>query len=172
MRVESLMAEKAMLGLTGAAFPLVLAGGLSLGDLDPSLPLVLGGSAFLGAAGFILPDAILRQRARNRRKSFRYALSAFLDMVSISLAGGGLVQGSMQDAVAVGRGWAFDEFRRPLGATRTTGHPPWEDLGRLGDELGVPELEELPPALRWPGPRERASASRSRPRPSRCASAA
>lgn len=151
LRVESLMAEKAMLALTGATFPFLLTAGLALGDIHPPLPLTVGPAALLAAAGFILPDAILRQRARERRESFRYALSAFLDLVSISLAGGGLVQGSMQDAVSVGRGWAFDEFRRPLGATRTSGHPPWEDLGRLGDELGVPELEELAASLTLAG---------------------
>lgn len=150
-RLESLVVEKAMLGATGLAFPVALSAGLGLGGITLPLPFVLGGSALAGAAGFLLPDASLRQKAKERRKSFRYALSAFLDLVSISLAGGGLVQGSLQDAASVGRGWAFDEFRRPLELTREKGHPPWEDIGRLGSELRIAELEELAASLTLAG---------------------
>lgn len=150
-RMETLVVEKLMLATTGTFFPLLLAGGLSLGGVRLPAGLIALGSVLFGAAGFLLPDASLRQRANERRKSFRYALSAFLDLVSISLAGGGLVQGSLQDAAAVGRGWAFDEFRRPLELTREKGRPPWEDVGRLGQELGVPELEELAGSLTLAG---------------------
>lgn len=150
-RMETLVVEKVMLGATGALFPLLLAGGLSLGGIRLPTGLMALAVLVFGAGGFLLPDASLRQRANERRKSFRYALSAFLDLVSISLAGGGLVQGSLQDAVAVGRGWAFDEFRRPLELTREKGRPPWEDVGRLGQELGVPELEELAGSLTLAG---------------------
>jgi tight adherence protein C len=150
-RIETLVVEKVMLATTGALFPLLLSGGLSLGGVHLPTGLLALASLLFGAAGFLLPDASLRQRANERRKSFRYALSAFLDLVSISLAGGGLVQGSLQDAVAVGRGWAFDEFRRPLELTREKGRPPWEDVGRLGQELGVPELEELAGSLTLAG---------------------
>jgi Flp pilus assembly protein TadB len=128
-----------------------MAGGLGLGAIHPPVALVALASVLFGAAGFILPDANLRQRAGGRRKSFRYALSAFLDLVSISLAGGGLVQGSLDDAMAVGRGWAFEEFRRPLELTREKGRPPWEDVGLLGAQLGVPELEELAASLALAG---------------------
>jgi len=150
-RLEALVVEKVMLAVTGAAFPLLLAAGVGLGGVRLPTPLVAMASVLFAAAGFVVPDASLRQRAKARRKSFRYALSAFLDLVSISLAGGGLVQGSLQDAAAVGRGWAFDEFRRPLELTREKGRPPWEDVGELGAELGVPELEELAASLTLAG---------------------
>ena len=150
-RIEALVAEKVILGVTGVCFPLLVALGLQLGGISVSGPVLIAGSALLGAVGFILPDISLRQRAKARRKSFRYALSAFLDLVSVSLAGGGLVQGSLQDAASVGRGWAFDEFRRPLEITRTKGHSSWDEVGRLGSELGVPELEELAASLTLAG---------------------
>ena len=150
-RLESLVVEKVMLAATGAAFPLVLAAGVALGGVALPTPLVAMAAVLFAAGGFLLPDVSLRQRAKARRKSFRYALSAFLDLVSISLAGGGLVQGSLQDAAAVGRGWAFDEFRRPLELTREKGRPPWQDVGELGAELGVPELEELAASLNLAG---------------------
>lgn len=150
-RMETLVVEKLMLATTGALFPVLLAAGLALGGIHLPTGLLAFAAVLFGTAGFLLPDASLRQRASERRKSFRYALSAFLDLVSISLAGGGLVQGSLQDAVAVGRGWAFDEFRRPLEMTREKGRPPWEDVGRLGGDLGVPELEELAASLTLAG---------------------
>ena len=150
-RMEALAVEKLMLGTTGAIFPFLLAGGLALGGIRLPTGLLALAAVIFGAAGFLVPDASLRQRANERRKSFRYALSAFLDLVSISLAGGGLVQGSLHDAAAVGRGWAFDEFRRPLEMTREKGRPPWEDVGRLGADLGVPELEELAASLTLAG---------------------
>ena len=151
VRMETLVVEKLMLTTTGALFPILLAGGLALGGIHLPTGIVALTVVLFAAAGFLLPDANLRQRANERRKSFRYALSAFLDLVSISLAGGGLVQGSLQDAVAVGRGWAFDEFRRPLELTREKGRPPWEDVGKLGNDLGVPELEELAASLTLAG---------------------
>lgn len=150
-RLEALVVEKLMLAATGALFPLLLVGGLALGGVSAPLPFVVAGAVLFAGCGYILPEANLRQRAKARRKSFRYALSAFLDLVSISLAGGGLVQGSLHDAAAVGRGWAFDEFRRPLELTREKGRPPWDDVGRLGAELGVPELEELAASLTLAG---------------------
>jgi len=150
-RLEALVVEKLMLAATGAAFPLVLLGALALGGIHLPGVLVLTGAILGAVAGYLVPDAQLRARAKARRKSFRYALSAFLDLVSISLAGGGPVQGSLQDAAAVGRGWAFEEFRRPLELTRERGRPPWEDVGRLGAELGVPELTELSASLTLAG---------------------
>lgn len=150
-RLEALVVEKLMLAATGAAFPLMLLAALAVGGIHLSGVLVLGGSILAAAGGYLVPDAQLRARAKARRKSFRYALSAFLDLVSISLAGGAPVQGSLQDAAAVGRGWAFEEFRRPLELTREKGRPPWEDVGHLGAELGVPELTELSASLTLAG---------------------
>jgi pilus assembly protein TadC len=150
-RVEAFVVEKMMLAATGAVFPLILTLALSLGGIQLPGAVILIGAILFGLGGYLVPDSQLRQRAKARRKSFRYALSAFLDLVSISLAGGGLVQGSLHDAAAVGRGWAFEEFRRPLELTREKGRPPWEDVGRLGDELGVPELKELSASLTLAG---------------------
>ena len=150
-RLEALVVEKLMLGATGAAFPVVVMVALRLGGIALPGVMVLAGALLGAIGGYLIPDSQLQARAKARRKSFRYALSAFLDLVSISLAGGGPVQGSLQDAAAVGRGWAFEEFRRPLELTREKGRPPWEDVGRLGTELGVPELTELSASLTLAG---------------------
>ena len=48
-----------------------------------------------------------RSKASERRRNFRHALGSFLDLVVISLAGGGGVESALTDASEIGRGWAF-----------------------------------------------------------------
>lgn len=98
-----------------------------------------------------VPPLLLRSAAEERRQEFRLGLSAFLDLVAISLAGGAPYQQAMQDAASAGNGWVFTELRRPLVAARDRGHPPWDGLRDLGRSLGVPELEELTSSISLAG---------------------
>jgi Flp pilus assembly protein TadB len=66
-----------------------------------------------------------------------------LDLVVIALAGGGGVETALTDASSVGNGWAFGQLRHALDTARLARQPPWQALGRLGTDLGVPELSEL-----------------------------
>jgi Flp pilus assembly protein TadB len=97
----------------------------------------------LAVVFFFVPDLTLRTEAAERRKAFRHALSSFLDLVVISLAGGAGVESALRYAAAIGEGWAFTQLRSALDVTMLTGETPWSALGRLGQELGVPELAEL-----------------------------
>ena len=99
--------------------------------------------AVLGAAGFVVPDLGIRSDAARRRRDFRHALSSFLDLVVVALAGGGGVETALADAAGVGSGWAFDHLRRALDQARLARQAPWETLGRLGVDLGIAELSEL-----------------------------
>jgi tight adherence protein C len=81
--------------------------------------------------------------AQARRRDFRHALGAFLDLVVIALAGGSGVETALGDAAGVGAGWAYDQLRHALSAARLSRQPPWASLGQLGAELGIGELEEL-----------------------------
>lgn len=114
------------------------AGGVPVG---PALP--MWGSLALAPVGFLYPAVLLRSRAADRRRSFRHAFSSFLDVVSISLAGGRGVDSALHDGAGAGQGWAFDELRRALLEARLLGETPWAGLARLGGELAVPELREL-----------------------------
>ncbi|MEW6473873.1 MAG: type II secretion system F family protein [Actinomycetota bacterium] len=100
-------------------------------------------SGALAPAGFFLPAIELRARAARRRRSFRHALSSFLDLVSVALAGGKGVEGALTDAAATGDGWPFRELRAALSDARLRGEAPWDGLARLGADLDVPELGEL-----------------------------
>lgn len=114
------------------------AGGVPLG---PALPAC--GSLALAPVGLLYPAVLLRSRAADRRRAFRHALSSFLDVVAISLAGGRGVDSALHDGADAGQGWSFDALRRALLEARLAGDTPWAGLARLGDDMAVPELREL-----------------------------
>ena len=115
----------------------------------------LGGTVLLSlvaaAGGFFVPDLLLARRAAQRRRDFRYALSLFLDLVVIVLAGGGGVETALHDAANAGSGWAFGELRRVLNTARLQRNSPWAALARLGESIGSPELIELASSVELAG---------------------
>lgn len=141
--VEHHLAEKATLALTGLLLPLL--GQLLLivagAGLSWEMPTVT--SIILALLGFLLPDFAVRQEAERRRSQFRHALSAYLNLIRVLLAGGAGVDGALSDAVSIGRGWAFQQLRRALVTAKLTRTTPWNTLGRLGTELDVHQLSEL-----------------------------
>lgn len=140
---ERHLAEKATAGVAGLAAAPVLTATVALAGGGESVLIVAWMSLVLAAIGFLAPDVQVKTAAARARVDFRYALSAFLDLTVVSLAGGAGVDGALTDAAAVGRGWAFTQIRAALEAARLSREPPWGHLGRLGDELGVTELTEL-----------------------------
>lgn len=137
------LASRVALGLTGLlwapfAATLLEAVGVPVGFLLPAWV-----SLALAPVGFLYPSLALRAKAVDRRRTFRHAFSAFLDIVSISLAGGRGVESAIHAGAESGTGWAFGEIRRALLEARLQGETPWAGLARLGDELAVPELGEL-----------------------------
>ena len=141
--MERHMAEKAALALFGGLLGPATAALMALGGVSVPVFLPVWASLALAAGGFFVPDLTLRSEAADRRRSFRHALGSFLDLVVISLAGGGGVEAALTDASEVGGGWAFVELRRALASARLARETPWAALGRLGERLGVAELVEL-----------------------------
>ena len=140
---ERHLAEKVTLAIVGLLLVPACAGLLALAGTTLPLALPLWGSLVCGVAGFVLPDLGIHAEAEARRRDFRHALGSFLDLVVISLAGGGGVETALGDAASVGEGWAFDELRHSLDSARLARDTPWSALERLGNELGVGELGEL-----------------------------
>jgi tight adherence protein C len=104
-----------------------------------------------GAAGFLLPDLLLRDAARVRREAFRSALSAYLDLVNVLLAGAAGTETALAAAADAGDGWAFGEIRAALERARVMRTSPWDAFNALGVELGVDELQELAASVRLAG---------------------
>jgi Flp pilus assembly protein TadB len=144
---ETTLAEhltaQASLGLWGLVLAPVTAAVLALAGVDVGILAPLWASLVLAPLGFFYPSLALRTRATDRRRSFRHALSGFLDVVSISLAGGRGVDTALRDGATAGQGWAFDALRTALLEAQLLGETPWSGLARLGGELGIPELGEL-----------------------------
>lgn len=141
--IEHHLAEKATLAMTGLLLPILIELVLVLAGTGPPwhVPAVAG--LVLGLSGFLVPDLTVRQEAQRRRSTFRHALSAYLNLIRVLLAGGAGVDGALFDAVTIGRGWAFQQLRRALVTARLTRTTPWSTLGRLGAELDVHQLSEL-----------------------------
>ncbi len=110
----------------------------------------LGALAAAGIA-FVIPDARLRARAKARRVGFRHALSAYLDLVTIIMSGGGGLLTALQTAADAGDGWAFAEIRAALDRARLSNRTPWSQLGVLGERFDIPELQDLVAAAELAG---------------------
>jgi tight adherence protein C len=141
--VATHLAEKATLAIAGLVAPVVMQLLLVLGGLSLGIELPIVGGVVLAAIGFVMPDVQARSDAAKLRTGFRHALSAYLDLVWITLAGGAGVDSALTGSVAVGRGWAFEQIRRALDSARLMRMTPWAKLRQLGEELDVTELSEL-----------------------------
>jgi Flp pilus assembly protein TadB len=130
-------------GLAGMFLPLVFAAVLAVGGVTVPAGWVAVLAVGLGIGGFVWPDLGLAERIERRRRDFRHSLSAYLDLVTIILAGGGGLETALQTSADLGEGWAFTEIRNALSRARLTNRTPWEVFDDLGTELGVDELREL-----------------------------
>jgi Flp pilus assembly protein TadB len=145
------LAEKAAAGVAGLFLPAAVGLTLALGGRALPWALPVGAALACAAAGFVLPDATVRAEARRRRAAFRHALSAYLNLIQILLAGGAGVEAALTDAAEVGQGWPFARLRAALATARATRTTPWEALGALGAELELAELVELAAAVSLAG---------------------
>ena len=137
------LTEKATLAAAGLLVPACAAMALSLLGIGVGLRAPVLIAMACAIAGFLIPDHRVRRQAARRRTDFRHALSAFLDLVVISLAGGAGVDSALTDAASAGHGCAFTHLRRALAGARLTRTTPWTALRQLGTDLTIPELAEL-----------------------------
>ena len=129
---------------TLAAALVVTAGGLAaMVGFGPGVGMVPVLAAGAAAAGFVWPDLRVREDAARRRQAFRHALSAYLDLVNVILAGGGGLDSALHAAAEAGDGPAFAELRHALARARLTNRSPWDVFAELGARLDVHELREL-----------------------------
>ena len=161
IRVQSLRADLAVLGrslegflastvlfaVAGLLFPFVLTGLAGLVGVRLGVSVSVGMALLFAILGALLPLAAVRREAATRRQDFRHAVGAFLDLVSMNLAGGRGVPEALTAAANIGGGWPFARLRDTLTFARLQGLTPWAALGRLGDEVGLNELRDLAAAL-------------------------
>ena len=151
-RDESWLYSSALLsGLCGLAIgPALALVFLSTGVALPwGLPIVLSIVAGPIAAGAQVLS--LRAEASKRRQDFAFALSAYLDLVVVSMAAGRGTEGALAVAASSGSGAAFESLRSALDGGRLRGIAPWDALDELGESLGVNELSGLAASIRLAG---------------------
>jgi tight adherence protein C len=149
--IDVYLAEKAALALAGLFLPVLLEVALNVGGRPMPAVVPMAVSVAAGVTGFLLPDATVRAEAVRRRAAFRHALSAYLSLIHILLAGGAGVDGSLREAATIGCGWSFQQLRRAVTTAEITRTTTWDTLGQLGDELDITELTELAAALALAG---------------------
>lgn len=138
--VEAFIARKLLWGLSGFLVPSLLSAMLIAAG-QPIPVLVPAWAAVSAAAvGFLLPDIRLRQAAAARRRNFRTAISAYLDLVAMRMASGAGLAEALGDAATIGDGFAFTALRSALADSRIDGITPAAALRRLGEQLVLPDL--------------------------------
>ncbi|MGH3452532.1 MAG: type II secretion system F family protein [Haloechinothrix sp.] len=100
------------------------------------------------AAGFLLPDVLLRSRADARRRRMREDLVHLAELLALSVSGGVGMEGALEGAIARRPGPLFDELRRLVRDARLRGRPGSEALLALPEQAGLREAESLAAAVR------------------------
>jgi tight adherence protein C len=113
------------------------------------IPLVI--PVWLSLAGAVVAFVAwyrqLKAKAAEARTAFAHALSAYCDVVSMTVSAGYELHAAIFDAAARGDGWAFHEIRVALERGFLAGERPTASLAQLGRDLGVNDLVELAATL-------------------------
>jgi Flp pilus assembly protein TadB len=140
--LENHLGAQGVIGLLGLLVPALWSFLMSFAGIHVGLPTLILPSIALGAGGFLAPNLVLRAEAAKRRRAFATAFGTFLDMTSVSLAGGVGVEGSLLDAARIGRGREASVLRAVLEESVWSGETQWAALQELGESLALPDLVE------------------------------
>lgn len=142
--LDDVMGRKVVAAVAGLFLTLLTMVGM---QLTAGLRLPLGAPvavAVVVAAGFFfLPDLEARRQATDRRRDFRRALGAYLDLVALEMAGSAAPAQALTSAARVGAGWPMALLRDTLFRATRAGNDQWAALTELGVRIGVPELRDL-----------------------------
>lgn len=149
---ERLAVDQLSAAVAGACLPVLFVALVAAGGAVHITPaLVVVASLGLAVAGFVTPRTLLRSDARRRRDEFDRALSVYLDVVTILLAGGRGVESALWDAAETAGTWPFWRIRVALEAAQHQGRSAWSTLDELADRLELPALRELTSSITLAG---------------------
>ena len=141
---ESHTLRLAMAALTGFVTPALLLAVLQRSDvlgLGWTVPLL---GALAGAViGPLTVHTATVERAQRILTDLRYQASAYLDVVTMLLAGNTGYEGALEQAAHAGDGRLFVELRRRMRESGARGASLTDALRRTGVELGLDELEQV-----------------------------
>lgn len=128
-------------GLVGPPLLLALLQAAGVVDLGVYVPTIVAiGCAVLAP---IMVHVTAVERATSVRSDLRYQVSAYLDVVTMLLAGNAGYEGALEQAARAGDGRLFAELRRRMRESGARGISLTEALDRAGRELGLDELEQI-----------------------------
>jgi tight adherence protein C len=96
-----------------------------------------------GAVGALVVHLTTVERAAAVRTDLRYQLSAYLDVVTMLLAGNSGYEGALEQASRAGDGRLFAEVRRRMRESAARGASLTDALHQTGTDLGLDELEQV-----------------------------
>lgn len=113
--------------------------------LGISVPFAIptGVGLVIAAVMWLTPDAWVRTEAARARADFASAAVSYLRLVAIKRLGGRGVVESLTSASRLSDAWMFLRIREELALADMAGLTPWDALGRVADEIAVPELREI-----------------------------
>lgn len=142
--------QKVLYALAGMTVTPVLVWIFSL-SFDTPLAVPLVASLGAGVAMWFVPNYDALREAKEARVEFNRSLSAWVDLVALERNAGSGPRQAMENAAQVGDSWVFRRLREELGRSRWSGQAPWDALGDLSDELGLPELADVADIMRLAG---------------------
>jgi hypothetical protein len=105
------------------------------------IPLLLSLAAGVMAPIVVHSDAMAR--SAEVAVDLRHQLGAYLDMVTMLLAGNSGYEGALDQAARAGDGLLFRELRRRMREAGTTGQSLVRALQRVADDYGIVELDQV-----------------------------
>jgi tight adherence protein C len=140
---EVFMLEKLGLFTAGLLLPPLAAGMLALAGSAPPVALPLLAGLLLAAGLSFLPDLKVRATARQRRREFRYAFAAYLQLVVLEREAGAALNTALESAAAITAAWPFRPIAVAIERARRGQYQPWLALAELGEHIGVHDLVDL-----------------------------
>ena len=129
--------------VAGAAAPMLVAAVLLLLGNPLALVVPAGFALACAAVGFLVPDALIRQRAERAKAQVREAVTAYLTLTALSLRAGLGLDAALMEAARVADTWIWRTIHQALDHAVLARQPAWEGLRALSRELDVPELVDI-----------------------------
>ncbi|WP_040494420.1 type II secretion system F family protein [Ilumatobacter nonamiensis] len=131
----------AIVGLIAPSLVLGILHTLGVVDISVFVPLLLSLACAVLAPVFVHSAATAE--ADERRIDLRHQLSAYLDMVTMLLAGNTGHEGALRQAAEAGDGLLFRQLRRRMREVATTGRSLVEALSIVADDFDLNELQQV-----------------------------
>ncbi|MEU8893705.1 type II secretion system F family protein [Streptomyces sp. NPDC048442] len=145
---ETFFVQKIAFALAGLLLPLVIVGAWSLMGLG--VPFFIPGALGLVAAGalWFVPDWHVHDQAEKARTEFAHATAAFLELVALRMRSHVGAATALDEAAAVGRGWAYLRIQEALARAKSEKVSPWQAVEDLGTQLRLPVLADTADIMR------------------------